>query len=202
MKTNNLKKNSKEQVIKDYDKIVKFVLKDMKLGYRFDDLYDIGIIGFVRGINSYDENKNVKYSTYLYECIKNEILKYVDYEKNERRKGEIVSLNIEINNDIELLDLIPSYEDYDEKLYLDEIRYIINRRLSFLNERDEKIFKHLYGLDGYKILNIDELEKKFNTTKQNISRIKYKIIKILKHDLLINYYKTYQDLLLSKNKHI
>lgn len=179
MKSNNLKKNSKEQIAKDYDKIVKFVIKDMNLGHKFDEIYDVGIIGFVKGINTYDENKGFTYMTYLYDCIKGEIRKHLQYEKCKKRSGEVVSLNKEIN-DIELIDLIPTYEDYDEKLYLDEMLYIINRRLSFLSERDEMIFKHLYGLDGYKQLESNELEKKFKTSKQNIQRIKMRILKILK----------------------
>lgn len=196
MKTENLKKKSKEQITKDYDKIVKYVIKDMGLGYKFDDLYDVGIIGFVRGINGYDENKNSKITTYLYECIKNEILKYLE---QENKKGVVVSLNTTINNDIELIDIIPSYEEYDEKLYLDEMLWAINRRLSFLKERDEIIFKHLYGLDGYKVLSYEELGKKFNMTKQNITRIRKKVINILKYTTK-DYYKTYQDLLSSENK--
>lgn len=199
MKTKDLEKNSKEKIVKDYDKIVKYVIKDMRLSHRFDDLYDIGIIGFVNGINTYNENKGYTYMTYLYDCIKNEIGKYLHYENCKRRKAEIVSLNKEINN-IELIDLIPTYENYDEKLYLDEMLYLINRRLSFLNERDELIFKHLYGLDGYEELNSIELEKKYKMSRQNVQRIKERVLKMLKHDLLGNFYKSYQDLLLSKNK--
>lgn len=168
----------------------------MGLGYKFDDLYDIGIIGFVRGINSYDETKNSKLTTYLYECIKNEILKHLE---KENKKNETLSLNTNIGDNTELIDIIPSYEKYDEKLYLDEMLWAINRRLSFLKERDEIIFKHLYGLDGYKVLSYQEICKKYNMTKQNITRIRKKVINILKYSTK-DYYKTYQELLSSENK--
>lgn len=195
-------KNLKENAINDYDKIVKFVIKDMRLGYRYDDLYDVGVIGFVKGLNTYDEDKGTKYSTYLYECIKNEILQYLEQENMKKRQSEIVSLNSYILDDIELIDVIPCYVNYDEKLYLDEMFHDINNRLSFLKERDEMIFKHIYGIDGYKKLTIEELQKKFKMSKQNIQRIKIKILKILRYEMITKYYKTYQDLLLNKNKQI
>lgn len=195
-------KNSKENVIKDYEKIINYVLKSMGLSYRRDELFDVGMIGFVNGINSYDETKGFTYMTYLYDCIKNEILHYLKYENRKRRIVETISLNTEINYNTELLDFIPSYEKYDEILYLDELLYVINRRLSFLSERDETIFKHLYGIDGYKELTTEELQEKFKTSKQNIQRIKMKILRMLRYEMLSKYYKTYQELLKTKNNSV
>lgn len=194
MKTENLK----EQTIKDYDKIVRFVLKDMKLAYRYDELYDIGIIGFVNGINNYDESKGYKYITFLYDCIKNEIVHYLQYEKRKRRRAVVISLNSLINNN-ELGDFIPSYQDYDRDLYLEEITRIIDRRLADLDERDEMIFKHLYGLDGYKEMSALQLEKKFNMSRQNINRIKNRILKMLRYEIK-DYYTTFLDILAFKSK--
>ena len=196
MKKNNLKKNSKEKIINDYQKIVSYVIKNMKLSYRFDELYDIGIIGFVNGINTYDSNKGVKLITYICECVKKQILQYLQHERRKKREAKIISLNT-IINDTELIETIPSYYDFDRNLYLEEINYAINRRLSWLSKRDEIIFKHIYGIDGYKKLNISELEKKFKMSKQNIQRIKKKIIGILRYEIK-DYYKTYQELLLNK----
>ena len=131
-------KKLEENIVNDYEKIVKFVIKDMNLMHRFDELYDVGIIGFVRGINTYDESRGFTHMTYLYDCIKNEILHFLNYEKRQRRSGETISLNT-IINDIELGDLIPTYQDYDRDLYLEEISCVIDRRLAKLSERDESV---------------------------------------------------------------
>lgn len=195
MKTKELKEN----IVNDYAKIVKYVIKDMKLGHRYDELYDVGIIGFVNGLNTFDENRGVKYITYLYECVKNEILHYLEYENRVRRKAEIISLNTIISENTELIDLIPTYYDYDKDLYLQEIGCIIDRRLAKLSERDEKIFKHLFGIDGYKKLNSIELEEKFKTSRQNIQRIKVRVLNMLRYEIK-DYYKTYQDIMRSENK--
>ena len=39
-----------------------------------DDLISIGTIGLIKGINSFNQNKKVKLSTYVSRCIDNEIL--------------------------------------------------------------------------------------------------------------------------------
>lgn len=192
-------KNSKEKIINDYEKIVKFVIKDMNLGHRYDELYDVGIIGFVNGINTFDETRGVKQITYLYDCIKNEICHYLEAENRVKRKGTTISLNTLINESTELIDLIPTYQDYDRDLYLEEIYSIIDRRLAKLSERDEKIFKHLYGIDGYEKLESLQLEKKFNMSRQNVIRIRNKVLNMLRYEIK-DYYRTYQEILSNKNK--
>ncbi len=41
-----------------------------------DDLISIGSIGLIKGINSFDINKNFKLATYIAKCIENAILTY------------------------------------------------------------------------------------------------------------------------------
>lgn len=175
--------NSKEEIINDYDKYIKFVLKDMRIGYLYDELYDLGLIGFVKGLNTFDKNKNVKISTYIYECIKNQILVGLAKLKKYNEKYNPISLDqpITVEKDLELRDVIPHYENYERNIYMDEIMYVINRRLSFLDDKQQEIFKDIYGLDGHKQLSSKELQKKYKTTKQNLYQIKSKVLNKLKH---------------------
>ena len=41
-----------------------------------DDLISIGSIGLIKGINSFDSEKNIKLATYTARCIENAILTY------------------------------------------------------------------------------------------------------------------------------
>ena len=41
-----------------------------------DDLISIGTIGLIKGINSFDDSKNVKLSTYVSRCIDKSIIPY------------------------------------------------------------------------------------------------------------------------------
>ena len=43
----------------------------------FDDLVSIGTIGLIKGIDSFNPEKNVRVVTYVSRCIENEILMYI-----------------------------------------------------------------------------------------------------------------------------
>ena len=46
-----------------------------------EDLISIGTIGLIKGINSFDIDKNYKLATYVSRCIENEILMYLRANK-------------------------------------------------------------------------------------------------------------------------
>lgn len=55
-----------------------------------DDLISIGTIGLIKGINSYDLERNFKLATYVARCIENEILMYL---RSNKKLGAEVYLN-------------------------------------------------------------------------------------------------------------
>lgn len=192
--------NSKNQIIKDYAKIVNFVIKSMHLGYRYDDIYDAGLIGFVNGINSYDESKKIKYSTYLYECIKNEILRYIDHDKRKKGDVEIVSLNTKINDDVELQDMIGYDIDYDQNYYIDELIDIISNSMKELTKNQYLVFSHLYGLNGFKEMTTAEINRVYGFSKQSIHQIKVRVLNKLKY--VLRNYRNEEGLYVKKNRQI
>lgn len=66
-----------------------------------DEWYDIIAIGYMKGINSYDETKGVKLSTYLIRIMKNEYLLVLRNKKYAKYipEDEILSLDFEYNSD-------------------------------------------------------------------------------------------------------
>ncbi len=46
-----------------------------------DDLISIGSIGLIKGINSFDNSKGIKLSTYISRCVENEILMFLRSSK-------------------------------------------------------------------------------------------------------------------------
>lgn len=54
-----------------------------------DDLKQEGYLGLLKAIETYDESKNVKFSTYATKCIKNKIIDYL-------RKDKLVKIPIEL----------------------------------------------------------------------------------------------------------
>ncbi len=77
-----------------------------------DDLISIGTIGFIKGINSFKPDKNVRLATYASRCIENEILMYL---RSTKKLGAEVYLNEPIgkdkdNNEITLIYILETYE--------------------------------------------------------------------------------------------
>jgi len=179
--------NSKEQIIQDYEKIINFVIKKMNLQYKREEIFDIGMIGFVNGINTFDENKGFKYSTYLYQCVKNEILKYLKLQNYKKRKAEIISYNTIINDDTELIDLLGYDTNYDQNAYINEMVNEILKRLNNLTEKQQLIFYHLYGLNGFKEMSSKEIEKKYGFSRQSVNQIKKRTLNKLR--FILNKYQ-------------
>lgn len=50
-------------------------------GIEQDDLISIGTIGLIKGINSFNPEKNIKLATYTAKCIENEILMFIRSSK-------------------------------------------------------------------------------------------------------------------------
>ncbi len=163
---------SKKEIIKDYEKIINFTINKMKLGYRRDELFDIGMIGFVQGINTFDETKGYQYISYLYDCIKNEIAHHLQYESRKKRNFETISLNTIINGDTELQDLLGYETDYSEDNYMNELMDVINDRMSFMTRKEQLVFNHLYGINGYDEMTPKEITEKYGFSRQSIYQIK------------------------------
>lgn len=171
---------SKEEITKDYEKIINFVIKKMKLGYRHDEIFDIGMIGFVNGLNTFDESKGYTIVTYLYRCIKNEICKYLYLQNMPKRTGEVISYNTMISEDTELLEVLGYDIDYEQNYYVNEMLKEIFNRLSKLTKKQQLIFNHLYGLNGYKEMSARQIEDKYGFSRQSIHQIKKRVLNQLR----------------------
>ena len=60
-----------EKEIFENENLIYFVLKQKNLSP--EEFYDLGMIGLIKGIKSFDPSKGYARSTYLVACIKNEI---------------------------------------------------------------------------------------------------------------------------------
>lgn len=173
-----------QTIINDYKKLIIFVIKDMKLMRKIDELFDIGMVGFVKGINTYDKVMNIKYSTYLYACIKNEIMHQLSYEKREKRtKYKTVSLNALVGDKTELQDFIGYEVDYMEDYCNRESVEIMKFEMESLPYTDQLILNHLFGLNGYKQLGARTLSKLYGICEKTIYNKKAKFLRKVKGKL-------------------
>ena len=148
-----------------------------------EDLVSIGTIGLIKGVNTFQNDKNIKLATYASRCIANEILMYI--RKNKRRKTEI-SLEDALNydsegNELHLEDVMGTDSDlvadeYESK----EEKILLERELKNLDSRDKEIMIMRYGLYNTKEYTQKEVADKLSISQSYISRIEKKVIKKLK----------------------
>ena len=113
----------------------KIVIKNMNLVYHmikqlphinpndYDDWVQIGRIGLIKAVSTFDETKGKKFSTYASVCIKNEIYMHL---RKERTQNKNISLNDIIYTDgkgseCQLQDILGNDEELIEEIEDDEI---------------------------------------------------------------------------------
>lgn len=67
--------------------------------YSYDDLFQTGCIGLIKAAQSYTEGK-VKFSTYAYRCIRNEIYHALEYAKLRREREVTADAMNNLGSDI------------------------------------------------------------------------------------------------------
>ena len=123
-------------------------------GVEQDDLISIGTIGLIKGINSFDINKNIKLATYVAKCIENEILMFL---RSKKKEGNEVYLNEPIGKDkddnvMTLGEILENNEraiedTVDLKL---KIKELYSKMKNILQNREMKIIELRFGLNGEK----------------------------------------------------
>jgi len=69
---------AKEKLITENSPLIKSVIKRfINKGIEYDDLYQLGSLGFLKAINNFDKSFNVKFSTYAVPMIAGEIKRFL-----------------------------------------------------------------------------------------------------------------------------
>lgn len=147
----------------------------------FDDLVSIGTIGLIKGIDSFNPEKNVRVVTYVSRCIENEILMYI--RSTKKSIGDIflqdpVGHDFD-GNEITVMDVIRSEENPvpDEVGQRLEMADIINKMSDVLDERELLILKMRYGLYSGEEITQREIADMLGISRSYVSRIEKKALK-------------------------
>lgn len=82
--------------------LIKSVIKRFKdKGVEYDDLYQIGCIGFLKAIKNFNPDFNVKFSTYVVPMVIGEIKRFMRDDGMVKVSRALKSLNLQINRFIE-----------------------------------------------------------------------------------------------------
>lgn len=144
-----------------------------------DDLISIGTIGLIKGINTFNLDKNVRLATYASRCIENEILMYI---RNNKKRKDTISLYAPIGedkdgNEIKLCDVIedPS-PSISERIVEDEQNKLIQEAVNKLTGREYEIICRRFGLNGFQAETQREIAKSMGISRSYVSRIEKRVL--------------------------
>ena len=182
--------DSRAKLIEHNLRLVVYIAKKFdNTGVGVEDLISIGSIGLIKGINTFNPNKNIKLATYASRCIENEILMYL--RKNNKTKLEVSidePLNVDWDgNELLLSDILGTEEDIISKNIENEVeKKLLYKAIDKLSNREKTIVKMRYGLnnaDGEEITQ-KEVADSLGISQSYISRLEKKIIKRLKREIV------------------
>ena len=153
-------------------------------GIDFNDLYQEGLIGLIGAVDSFKEQKDIKFSTFAFLCIKRKILTAV---KNANRKkhsilNESYSLDYTMEDDIRSFDnfLTTSKGGLEDLLVSKEDNDYFNKRLSEeLTDFERTVYDLRINNFGYDEI-ANTLGKTPKAIERTLVRIRSKLTNILK----------------------
>lgn len=93
---------AKEILMKQNSPLIKSVIKRfIGKGIEYDDLYQLGSMGFLKAIYNFDERFNVKFSTYAVPMIAGEVKRFMRDNGIIKVSRSVKTMNININKYIE-----------------------------------------------------------------------------------------------------
>ena len=138
-----------------------------------DDLLSIGTIGLIKGVNTFDPEKKIRLATYCSRCIENEVLMY--FRSQRKRSGDL-SLSEELDADgdggsLALQDVLAQEDDLVERIGSEEIsRQLLECVERELTEREARVIRLRYGLNGGAPLTQRETAKHCHISRSYVSR--------------------------------
>ena len=154
-----------------------------------DDLISIGTIGLIKGVDTFQPNKNVRITTYCARCIENEILMY--FRKNNKY-GKDISINDSLGydtdgNSIMIQDVLKTEDvNFCEDIELKDNIKLLYKYLDVLNPRERDIINSRYGLNNSNSLTQKKISKRLGISRSYVSRIEKRALTKLYKEFLKN----------------
>ena len=184
-------------------RLVVYIAKKFEnTGIGIEDLISIGTIGLMKGVNTFNSDKNIKLATYASRCIENEILMFL--RKNNKTKGE-VSIDEPLNKDCDgnellLSDILGTDPDITSRNLEDEVdKTLLRASILKLNDREKNIMEMRFGFKTGKEKTQKEVAEaqrfgdvgvvryrqvNFGISQSYISRLEKKIINKMKKEIM------------------
>ena len=179
---------TRQKLVERNLRLVVYIAKKFEnTGVGLEDLISIGTIGLMKGVNTFNANKNIKLATYASRCIENEILMYL--RRCNRIKGEI-SIDEPLNqdgdgNELLLSDILGTEADITSRRIEDEVdKQLLKASIEKLNSRERNIMELRFGFISGDEKTQKEVADMLGISQSYISRLEKKIISKMKKDIM------------------
>lgn len=181
--------NARNKLISHNLRLVVYLARKFEnTGVEVEDLISIGTIGLIKGIHTFNPEKNIKLATYASRCIENEILMHL--RRTNKLKLEVSfdePLNVDWDgNELLLSDILGTEEDV---IYRDleteaEIK-MLRKAMEKLSVREREIIELRYGYNrkNEKEMTQKEVADLLGISQSYISRLEKKIMLRLKREI-------------------
>lgn len=147
--------------------------------YEKKELVSSGLVGLVKGVNTFDISKNILFATYATKCIDNEILMFM---RSKKKYNNDISIDMELKGDkdqykIKFGDMFEDEKsNFVKNIKQEEVYSRMYQLIEELPENEKEIIIYYFGFGDVDKLSQRELAEKFEITQSCVSRIIKKIV--------------------------
>ena len=120
---NEYKQGNKEvfdNIFMQEERQIKYIIKTFH-HMEYEDLYQVACIGLLKAIKSYDTSKNIKFNSYMYNVVKNEILMTLRNNNTMKNSNmEEVSTEAQTTDDLTVMDTLKSDVNIEDEYLIKE----------------------------------------------------------------------------------
>lgn len=142
-------------------------------GIELSDLQQEGMLGLTQALNTFSEQKNIKFKTFATRCIENTIVSFVRDCTRNKHKALNLSISIDTTtntNGVSIKDLITDTSNQNPiEIISNNEEYQQTKVLPFLSEKEREVY--LLHIQGFKYREIAALEE---TTEKAVERTLYR----------------------------
>ena len=176
--------SARERLISHNMRLVVHIAKKYVDALDPSDMVSIGSIGLLKAIETFKFDKGTQFATYAARCIENELLMAI---RSNKKHKVCISLSAPIGvdkegNEISLVDTLEEPDmdvaaTVEREECAEELHAILKK---VLDDREYKIIRYRYGLDGAEVLPQREIAKMLGISRSYISRIESRVLEKLR----------------------
>jgi len=176
-------KQAKNTLIEHNLRLVAHIAKKYSNENNAEDLISIGTIGLIKGVNTFNPQKNPKPSTYIARCIENEVLMHLRSTKKQACEisiDECIGTDKEGNN-MTFSDILPADENDIADVISAKCDAVLLRKVmgKFLKKSEYDILCWRYGLNNTPKKTQREVASILGISRSYVSRIEKKALEKL-----------------------